>query len=52
MTQAARERGLKGFTADVLGTNKAMIKVFEKSSRALKATIESGIYELSIPFGD
>jgi RimJ/RimL family protein N-acetyltransferase len=52
LTQVARERGLKGFTADVLGTNKAMLKVFEKNSRALKATIEQGIYELSIPFED
>jgi len=49
LTQVARERGIKGFTADVLGTNKAMLKVFEKNPRAIKATIDQGIYELSIP---
>lgn len=52
LTQVARERGLKGFTADVLGTNKAMLKVFEKGGRPVKATIDQGIYELSIPFED
>jgi RimJ/RimL family protein N-acetyltransferase len=52
LAQTARERGLKGFTADVLGTNKAMLKVFEKSGRPVKATIEHGVYELSIPFED
>lgn len=50
LMQAARERGLKGFTADVLGSNKSMMKVFEKGGVPVKANISEGIYELEIPF--
>ncbi len=50
LTQLARKRGIKGFTADVLATNKGMMKVFEKSGLPIKATMEYGIYNLTIPF--
>lgn len=50
LIQVAKERGLKGFTADVLGSNKAMMKVFEQGGIPVKATISQGVYELTIPF--
>ncbi len=48
----SRERGIKGFEADVLANNTAMIKVFEKSPYPVKSVLDSGIYEISIPFSD
>ncbi len=50
LVRLAKETGLKGFTADVLATNKSMMKVFEKGNIPVKATLESGIYELLIDF--
>jgi RimJ/RimL family protein N-acetyltransferase len=50
LVQTAVEKGLHGFTANVLATNKAMMKVFEKSALTLKATLEDGTYSLTIPF--
>ena len=50
LVRLAAERGLRGFTADVLATNTAMMKVFEKSGLAIKANLEDGIYSLSISF--
>jgi GNAT superfamily N-acetyltransferase len=44
----AKKQGLKGFTADVLATNKGMMKVFEKSGLPIKAKMEYGIYNLTI----
>ncbi|MFY9166795.1 MAG: GNAT family N-acetyltransferase [Desulfomonilia bacterium] len=46
----ARERGLQGFTADVLASNKAMMKVFEKGRYPVRATLSEGAYELVITF--
>ncbi len=50
LIQIAKERGINGFSADVLASNKAMMKIFEKSIYPIKATLESGAYELTIPF--
>jgi len=50
LVRLAGERGLQGFTADVLATNNAMMKVFEKSGLTIKAKLEDGIYSLAIPF--
>lgn len=50
LTRLAKERGIQGFTADVLSTNKAMMKVFEKGGMAFEAKLENGIYALTIPF--
>ncbi len=50
LIKLGKEKGLKGFTADVLASNKAMMKVFEKSGVMVKATLESGVYSLTIPF--
>jgi len=46
----AKERGVRGFTADVLATNKGMMKVFEKGGLPVTAHLESGAYHLTIPF--
>ena len=50
LIRLAKDRGLQGFTADVLTSNKAMMKVFEKGGAMVKAQLEYGIYRLTIPF--
>lgn len=50
LMRIARERGLQGFTADVLPANKAMMRVFEKGDAEVKARLEDGIYRLTIKF--
>ena len=50
LIRTAREEGIQGFTADVLATNKAMLKVFEKAPFPVQTVLTRGIYELTIPF--
>jgi len=50
LINAARERGIEGFSADVLADNRAIIKVFEKSKLPVQAFMEHGLYHLTIPF--
>lgn len=50
LIETARSRGLIGFTADVLATNRAMMDVFLKSGLKVEARLEDGIYELKMPF--
>jgi acyl-CoA hydrolase/RimJ/RimL family protein N-acetyltransferase len=50
LVRLAQERGIQGFTAEVLATNKAMMKVFEKGGHIIQAKLEQGIYHLTIPF--
>ncbi len=50
LVRLAKERGLQGFTADVLASNKAMLKVFEKSGLPMRANLSSGAYEITMPF--
>ncbi len=50
LIRLAKERGLKGFTAEVLQENKAMMKVFENSYLPINAQLQNGIYNLTIPF--
>ncbi len=45
-----KERGVQGFTADVLFSNIGMMKVFKKGKLPVKATLENGVYQLTIPF--
>jgi acyl-CoA hydrolase/RimJ/RimL family protein N-acetyltransferase len=52
LIQIAQEKGLEGFKADVLATNKAMLKVFEKSPFPIRAVLDGGVYELTIPFSE
>lgn len=50
LTRLAKDRGIKGLTADVLSTNKGMMKVFEKGGARINAELEFGVYHLTIPF--
>lgn len=50
LIRLAKERGIQGFKADVLASNKAMMKVFEKGGLPFKAKLEQGVYELAVPF--
>jgi acyl-CoA hydrolase/GNAT superfamily N-acetyltransferase len=50
LIRLAKERGLKGFTAEVLDTNKSMMKVFEKGEPQVNASLQNGVYRLTIPF--
>jgi GNAT superfamily N-acetyltransferase len=50
LARLARQRGAKGLTADVLATNQAMIKVFEKGGYEVHSRLEDGAYALTIFF--
>lgn len=52
LIRVAREHGIEGFTADVLADNKPMMKVFEKAPFPIRAVMEFGIYNLTIPFAE
>lgn len=46
----ARERGLIGFTADVLASNRAMMRVFEKGGFHVESHFDCGAYSVKITF--
>ena len=48
LAQLARDRGATTMTADVLVSNPAMLKVFEKGGYPMQAKLESGAYALTI----
>jgi acyl-CoA hydrolase len=48
MIRAAKKSRLKGLRAQVLQTNKPMMKVFEKGPLPLKTRLEDGVYHLTI----
>ncbi|HDY88395.1 MAG TPA: N-acetyltransferase, partial [bacterium] len=48
----AREHGIKGFEASVIGGNVAMMNVFKKSGCVLNTKYDSGMYTLSFRFDD
>jgi len=50
LTKIARKKGIDGFTADVITDNKPMLNVFEKSEFPVHAVVNTGVYELTIPF--
>ena len=50
LIRCARDRGIQGFTADILVSNKAMMNVFEKGGETITAKLEYGVYHLEIPF--
>lgn len=50
LIQLARQRGAKGITADVLASNKGMLKVFEKGGYPIYPKLEDGAYAITIPF--
>ncbi|MDT8272040.1 MAG: GNAT family N-acetyltransferase [Desulfomonilia bacterium] len=52
LIRIAREKNIKGFTADVLARNTAMMKVFSKAGHPMKTVLDYGIYELEIRFSE
>ena len=52
LVRLAKEQGIKGFSADVLASNKPMLKVFEKGGHIVNSRFEEGVYSLKIPFDD
>ena len=48
MARLAKEKGLKGFTAEVLFSNTAMMKVLKKGGFPIKTQQEDGVYHLEI----
>jgi GNAT superfamily N-acetyltransferase len=50
LARLAQQRGAKGITADVLASNQAMLKVFEKGGYPMRSTLEDGAYSLTISF--
>ena len=52
LLQIAKERGIKGFKADVLSSNQGMLKVFQKGPEPVNARLDTDIYHLTIPFDD
>jgi RimJ/RimL family protein N-acetyltransferase len=50
MTEYAKARGVRGFTADVLTTNAKMLKVFERAKGAMSLRATSGAYEVTVLF--
>ena len=50
LMELAKEKGLKGFTADVLSSNREMLKVFGKFGNEVKSKMEDGVYSLTILF--
>ena len=51
LIRLARERGIKGFWADVLTSNTAMLKVFEKVGLPMMKSLEEGVYHLKMAIG-
>jgi acyl-CoA hydrolase/GNAT superfamily N-acetyltransferase len=49
LIRLAKDRGILGLTADVLATNKGMMKVFEKGETTVTAKLDHGVYHLTIP---
>jgi acyl-CoA hydrolase/GNAT superfamily N-acetyltransferase len=52
LTRLAKERGLRGFTAEVLQENRDMLRVFEKGGLPMEALLKDGIYKLKMPFNE
>ncbi len=52
LVRIAKEKNIKGFTADVLARNTPMMKVFSKTGYPMKTNLEFGVYELEILFSE
>jgi acyl-CoA hydrolase/RimJ/RimL family protein N-acetyltransferase len=50
MVEYARGRGVRGFTADVLASNPAMLRVFQRGAHDLTSKLVGGTYELTMIF--
>jgi acyl-CoA hydrolase/GNAT superfamily N-acetyltransferase len=52
LIRLAKDRGLKGFTAEVLPANQSMMKVFENGLLPVNARVEQGLSRLTISFDE
>ncbi len=52
LTEVAREKGISGFTAEVLATNRKMLSVFHKSGFSIRSQLDDGIHFLSFRFNE
>jgi GNAT superfamily N-acetyltransferase len=52
LIRLAKERGVKGLTADVLASNKAMMRVFEKGELPVSARLDHGEFHITIDFAE
>ena len=52
LIRLAKERGLKGFLAEVLFSNIAAMKVLQKGDCPVKAHLYNGVYEIQTSFYD
>jgi hypothetical protein len=50
MGEIAKARGVSGFTADVLDSNKPMLMVFHKSGLHVRSETEDGLRHLTLLF--
>ncbi len=50
LSEIARDRGLRGFTADVLADNRLMLGVFHESGLKIRSQLEEGVYRLTATF--
>jgi acyl-CoA hydrolase/L-amino acid N-acyltransferase YncA len=50
LIRAAKEQGIEGFTASVLGSNRSMLRVFQKSGLDMETHSEDGIFSITMPF--
>jgi RimJ/RimL family protein N-acetyltransferase len=50
LIEIARGKGIRGFTAEVLAENAAMLHVFHKSGLTVESSLSGGVYSLRMPF--
>ena len=50
LAELARDRGVAGFTADVLADNSRMLAVFTKSGLRTESKLEGGVYRVRMGF--
>ena len=52
LSEVAKEKGISGFTAEVLATNRKMLSVFHKSGFNIRSQLDDGIHFLSFRFSE
>ena len=50
LCEVARENGVEGFQAELLASNRGMVRVFHKSGLELKSFLEGDVYKLRMSF--
>jgi len=52
LIEVAKEKGISGFTAEVLASNRKMLNVFYKSGYNIRSQLDDGVYYLSFRFDE